>query len=321
MGVNASREARRRAVSINLRAQLPQVETHDPNALEVAIVAGGPSLAQELPVLKELKAETDCKIVAMNGTHDYLLDNGITPSGFVMLDARPFNVRFVQRPVTAPNGGCTYFLASQVHPDVTAALRDAPRVYQFHCDDADTRDLISRWFFGAVHIMPGGSTVALRTMVLMRLLGYMRFHVFGMDSCYLLKAAVKDEDLADSSPGGISRTTEHLHHHAYDQPENDRERLIEVDVDGETFICTPWMISQAEDFVRMVVALKDQIAVKIYGDGMIGQLLTAAAALNQGEADGKDPGEEAQPGPGAAAEPAQGDRPLEGADPAEDGGL
>ena len=46
--------------------------------------------------------------------------------------------------------------------------------------------------------VPGGSTVVLRALPLMRMLGLSQFHLFGFDSCVLPEA-----------------------HHAYPQPEND----------------------------------------------------------------------------------------------------
>lgn len=296
--VNTSDERRRDHVLANLMAMLPQVERHDPNPVDCCIVGGGPTLTDELGALRDLRND-GAKVIATNGSYDFLLDHGITPSAHVVLDARPTNARFVQR----PREDVTYFLASQVHPDVTRALMRMPRVYQFHCYDAATKGLLERWFFGAVHIQAGGSTVGLRSFVLARLLGFMRFHMFGLDSCCEVGNAAVPL------------------HHAYDQPENDRDPFLEVDVNGRRFVSTPWMVSQAEDLVRMIVGLQGNVAVKIYGDGLLSHLLTECARLNEGEADGEaseGTTGEAEPSARAATRPARRGRAHQGTHQGED---
>ena len=109
--------------------------------------------------------------------------------------------------------------------------------------------------------IPGGSTIVLRSIALLRMLGYWRLHFFGFDSCVM--------------PDGA--------HHAYAQPENDNEVLIPVTCGGRTFECTPWMLSQASEFRDVVKFLGDEVELAVYGDGLIANMIATGASLSTKE--------------------------------------
>jgi hypothetical protein len=102
----------------------------------------------------------------------------------------------------------------------------------------------------------GGSTVMLRALPLMRALGYHKFHVYGFDSC--LRAG---------------------EHHAYSQAENDNAKRLELTVGGQSFVCTPWMWSQAHEFVELIRAMGELFDMEVYGDGLIRHILQTGADL------------------------------------------
>jgi hypothetical protein len=106
--------------------------------------------------------------------------------------------------------------------------------------------------------VPGGSTVVLRAIPLLRILGLTQFHVFGFDSCV--------------APGGA--------HHAYPQAENDNEPVVPVVVGGRAFECTPWQISQAVEFMDLVTFLGDEVELCVYGAGLIQHIVATGASLS-----------------------------------------
>lgn len=129
-----------------------------------AIVAGGPSLKQSLPLLSVLDAD----VFACNGTGNFLHQKGIPVRHQVIIDARPGNARFRVE-------GVSHLLASQVHPP----LFEGVDARMFHCFMQGIDTLV-----GQQITIGGGSTVGLKACVLAYVLGYRNIHLFGFDSCY-----------------------------------------------------------------------------------------------------------------------------------------
>src|SRR3990172_1042599 len=200
-GINTPQERLLENIATNIRRPLPQVQPHEPNDQRIAMVGGGPSLVDTLGELRD-QIYAGVKVIAVNGSHDWLIERGIRPSAFVMLDARPSNARFVKRWVA----GCKYFIASQCDPGVFDALAGAD-VYIFHCDLGTPKlsAILDRHYFGRYYEVAGGSTVMLRGMLLMRMLGFRYIDMYGFDGCIL--------DGKD---------------HAYPQPENATDAIVRV---------------------------------------------------------------------------------------------
>lgn len=254
--VNLDDETVQRNIGINIRRGLPQLKGHVPNPEPVVLCAGGPSLKRYLKNIRK-RAENGRAIVSVNGTHDFLVENGIKPSIHVQLDGRPFMSRFVDKPVD----GCAYFIASHSDPSVFDAL-EGQRVYIFHTDYHNTADgVLKDYYRGNFLVCIGGSTVTLRAIWLLTVLGRFRQEIFGFDSCFLGKR-----------------------HHAYDQPENDSDRMIPVipDLLGEgnrKFWCAPWMVSQADEFQRMIARVGGRFQLAVYGPGLIAHMLRTGARV------------------------------------------
>lgn len=237
-------------VQANVAAGWQQVQPHPTNDVEVMILAGGPSLAAHAEQIHAMRA-AGIKLVTLNGSYNWAIEQGLKPSAQVIVDARAFNARFT-KPVSP---GCKYLIASQCDPSVLEGL---------------PRELTYLWHTGADHIkptldaaypawwlVPGGSTVMLRAIPLLRLLGFKRFHLFGFDSCLSGDA-----------------------HHAYAQPENDCDTVIPVTVGGRTFRCHAWQVAQAQEFLDLVRFLGDEIELEVYGDGLIHHMLCTGAQLD-----------------------------------------
>ena len=192
---------------------------------EVALLAGGPSLANHSEEIEALYAR-GVKIACVNATCAWALRHSMWPTFEVVLGARETNAKFTHPPYPST----VYLLADQCHPSVFTDL-DKTRTYWW-----DSREI------------RGGSTVTLCAIPILKKMGAKIIHVFGFDSC------VVGNDV----------------HHSYPQPENDGEPCAWVEINGEGFLMTMWMIAQVEDFL----VLKDGWeGVKVYGDGAIAHLL------------------------------------------------
>lgn len=238
-------------VKENLAANWPEIQPHPTNDVEVMILGGGPSLNEFIDDIKAKRAE-GVKLITLNGTYNWAIDNGLTPSAQVVVDARAFNARFT-RPVV---DGCKYLISSQCHPSLFEGLpRDRTLMWHTTMDTirATVNEAREIWFG-----IPGGSTVMLRAIPLLRLLGFKRFHLYGFDSCFMDDAG-----------------------HAYSQPENDHDIRISATCGNRVFECAPWHISQAAEFMDLVKFLGDEIELEVYGDGLISHILHTGAALSE----------------------------------------
>ena len=252
--VNVEQERIDAQVAANIEAGWQNVQPHQRQDREVVLLAGGPSLAEHEAEIRALR-EAGAALVTVNGTYQWAIERGLVPSAQVVLDAREFNARFVTPQVDT----CRYLIASQVHPSVLDGLpRD--RTFLWHSGISDANETLARERAGFFFPVPGGSTVILRAIPLLRLLGFWRMHIFGFDSC---------------TRGG--------QHHAYQQSENDHEQVIPVTCGGRTFECTPWQASQASEFRDLVRFLGDEVELCVHGDGLIAHMIATGAELAQKE--------------------------------------
>jgi SAM-dependent methyltransferase len=252
--INNTEEAIRENVKKNIASGWNQIEPHEENEFEVAILGGGPSLNEYVKEIHD-EQKRGVHIVTLNGAYNWALNHGFDRVTQVMVDSRPFNARFT-KPVMRK---CLYLISSQCHP---AALDGLPkdRTWLWHSSPI-LKDLLDEQYKQWWHI-PGGSTVLLRAIPLLRLLGYKKFILYGVDSCIV----------ADK-------------HHAYAQPENDSEHWFNIITkpDGRAFKCYPWMCAQAQEFMDLIKAMGDEIELQIRGDGLLAHILNTGAEIAEGD--------------------------------------
>ncbi len=249
MDVNTDIEEVKDNVRSAIRRGLPQIQSFGAQDKLAVIVAGGPSLKDTFLELEELYKQNHM-IIAVNGVHDYLMDHGIRPAIHILVDARASNARFVGRPTDT----CNYMLSSQCAPEVFDAL-EGRNVRLFHTCSEREEDILKEYYHGEnYHIIYGGCTVTLRTLYLLKLLGFYRFDIFGWDSCYM-----------DGE------------HHAYDMPENEDEEIQKLICLDKEFECSAWMASQVQDFQDFTGAVGDHFQINVRGEGLIAHMIRAGA--------------------------------------------
>lgn len=203
------------------------------------IVGGGPSIKNFVEELKSRQGELQT-IFALNNSWRWLHENGVDTDIHVLLDARKENEAFL------PQGEhCVFerFYASQCHPDLLAKA-DGPLLTVWH---ALTPEIVDNFADQDMFWVGCGSSVGLRSIFLAFCLGYREFHLYGFDSCY-------------HDGNG----------HAYSQPLNDKEKLIDVEIHGRKFKAAPWMVTQMQEFLQIMEVLTRQGCVfTIHGDGLL----------------------------------------------------
>jgi hypothetical protein len=94
------------------------------------------------------------------------------------------------------------------------------------------------------HLLGGGTTVVIKSMLIAELMGYQTLHLYGVDSCYL-----------------------NGEHHTYSQSWNDGERVVDVLYEDRMFKCAGWMAQQGQDFIEFCQRFLGTITVA--GDGLL----------------------------------------------------
>lgn len=260
--VNVSDEGIVSNINHSIRLGYPQLYSQPMRNEKVCIVGGGPSLKETWPeLMTELRA--GAKLMTLNGAYNYCVEQNLTPSATVVLDGRPSNSRFVT-PILPE---CRYWIASQAHPDLWNELRDAKNVGIWHAvtneSESESRTVLDNYYKEQWHGVAGGTTVFTRAIGLARMLGYLRFEAFGIDSCFM------GND-----------------HHAFPQPENESDRPFKVTVsptespeDKKVFYTTPWMLKQAEDVMTLIQMLGDKFLINFHGEGLIAHMIETASTL------------------------------------------
>ena len=226
-----------------LKAQqrgLPVFDKRCPaNTGTVSIVGGGPSAED---TIKDLKG----KVIAVNGSHDWLIDRGIVPRACVLLCPVEYLTEAFK---FTPRDDVQYFVASLCHDNTFERLK-GKNVVLWHA--AQRPAAIDALLPKGMLQIGGGGFVSLRAINLNYALGFRDFHLHGFDSSWR------------KAPDGTHR------HHVYAQ-ERDDERVKEA----ETIMGYPTFLAlyaQVSDFFRTVDSFErpgfDPINFTIHGDGL-----------------------------------------------------
>lgn len=245
-----------------IRRGHPQVKPQHVQADPVALVCGGPSLESTVDELREAVA-AGAKIVTVNGAYRWCIERNFVPSMQIVMDARSSNARFFDPPLPK----CYYALASQCHPSAWDAVEGREHVWIYHVGvsekESAAHQLLDSYYLRSWHGISGGTTVGTRAIALLRTIGYVRFDIFGMDSCWL-----------------------ESQHHAYQQPENERDQRLTFTAHpsghpelARRFVCAPWHVQQVADLLQFVRFQGQHFVLNVHGDGLIAYVLQSSAEV------------------------------------------
>lgn len=261
MNMNTSEDIVFKQIRTNLEKGLNQLKPFEAQPEQKVIILGGsPSLNNYIDEIKEHK-KNGAKIITMNGSYGWAKEHDLWPVTQFMIDAREFNTRFVD-PVDDKN---IYIIASQCHPSLLDKLpSERTYIFQANCDPRSVEicnevlgDMYEGWY-----PVPGGSTVMLRALPALQMMGFRDIEIYGFDSCFM-----GDKE-----------------HHAYNQPENDvteenTNRIGMITNNGKTFAVDGWMLCQANEFMICRNRLIRELNIKVHGDGLIAHCLESGFDL------------------------------------------
>jgi hypothetical protein len=218
--------------------------------IKVALVGGGPSLKDTIKDIGE-----DKLIVACGSSHDFLIENGITPYFCVLCDSDDIVLEYLTK--DSPN--TCYLIASQCSPKVFGWMADNKKhAYIWHAGGG--KELDYKIFGEDKAIIGGGCTVGTRALCLMIGMGYSNFHLYGFDSCL----------------------SKDFKHHAYEFKDETKETLGNISEialgseEGKKFYVSGYMLTQLFDFQKMLRYYADKIQVTIHGEGLLKHLMDLA---------------------------------------------
>ena len=214
-------------MEINLRRDLPEVKVCRPHAHKMSVAGGAPSLS-------DTKDKLDGYICAINGSLNYLYDNGIEAQACGILDPH-VDVK--------PIKGVHYYVCSIARPEVFDALKNE-HVVMWHSSGPTGAEEVLKKHRKDYLMMGGGSTMGLRWINLGYMMGFREFHLHGLDSSYRNGST-----------------------HAY----NDHEREQRMTVNGRE--TSPNFLKQVSDFSGVMDRFSqpdvDPVNIKLYGTGLM----------------------------------------------------
>ena len=152
----------------------------------VCICGDGPSLVDDIPLIRRMKAN-GARVISVNRTHDKLIHKfGITPFAHVMIDPQARVADYVE----SPRHDVHYLLAAGVHEKTWAKFKGYPHYLWIPYADFPTgsepqyAELKAMFPARDPVILPGGTTVGLRSIWVAYYLGLIDQHWFGFDSSF-----------------------------------------------------------------------------------------------------------------------------------------
>lgn len=215
-GCNTPADVTRAQMQVNVERNLSWLEFEPLKDRPLVIVAGGPSLKTRWHEIVSHGGD----ILALNNAYGFLMDKGIDPDYFMLLDARADNTAFLRQ----IGESTRHYIAAQCHPHVFDALEGYDtRLYLTILPD--TLELTAHIEKPKHRIAGSVGTVGIKALPLAYALGYRELHLYGYDSSY------HDGE-----------------HHAFKQTLNDSAKTIEVYLDGKRYVTTPTLAHQVSEF-------------------------------------------------------------------------
>jgi len=206
------------------------------------IAASGPSLPKFVEDIRQEQLNGR-PICAINGAHDFMIENGITPQLFLSTDPRTTIIPNVSKPQI----DTIYLLASRCHPELFDHLKDY-KVMLWHAwsDEPECRVWQEKQKYG----IAGGTTSGLRAINVAYVLGFRRFVLYGMDSCL-----ADDKDTKRFSGEKVGKAWR-----------------TDVIVGGKRFWCNGAMAQQATEFQQLYNYMPE-LTIEAKGDGLIAAII------------------------------------------------
>ena len=209
----------------------------------VLILAGGPSIDNEIDEIKRLQAE-GAKSIVIARMYPWCVEHGIKVDYVTSLDcSEDQELSFV-----SPQPDTVHLLSTVTRPSIFEKLKDH-KVYIFDSrSEPKCRDLRREAEYAVATVVNGGGSVSVLSLSLAFTLGFRDVHMFGFD------AMVTDKDTTHSK--GIAGTSL-------------KQRLMPVTVGDVGVLTTPQWIEFTRQAIDLIsVAQQEQMldSISIHGD-------------------------------------------------------
>lgn len=210
---------------------------------EIALVGGGPSLADQLDALAQFNLVMVC-----GSAHDFLVENNIKFEYCIVCDPDPLVLNYIKY----PQRDVKYLIATQCDPSVFEKLKD----YQVFAWNASIGDKDHHINF-TYPTVGGGCTVGTRAIIMAMAFGFYDLHLFGYDTC-----------LGDN-----------YEHHAYKFSDPEKETIgdiTEIQLDGpigKKYKLAGYMLGQFFDFQAILKEHYAKLNITVHGEGLLRDLM------------------------------------------------
>lgn len=226
---------------------IPLCKKHDRTAV---LVAGGPKMHEHIDEIRELSMDLDHEIFCVKTSYKPLvIDYGIIPFACVLLDPRDH----VQLHITPIRNDIRFLVASMCHPTTVDLLTEAEaNVYFYHALVGANEQEVVKELYKDFQNMPvqnmvcGGSTAAMRSMLIAHMMGFCKFKLYGYDSCYWTEQNMDHKD-------------------SLGQP-----YFWRVNINGRAFLTNLQLYAQAQEFGRLIseLIMTRAFDIEVCSDGM-----------------------------------------------------
>jgi hypothetical protein len=224
-------------MQIAMQQGFKRLEMASSGTKEMTIVCYGPSLEDQVEAIRNAPRP----ILTVSGAHDFLINREIVPDFHADSDPREHKAMFTE----FPHEDVTYLMASCCHPKIWENLK-GQEVKLWHLDNGEET---MKWLEENDPLsfcIGGGSTAGLRAIELGLVMGYGKFHIFGMDCSF------RENQWAGKHSG-----TPHP--------------VMKIKCAGKDFETSGLMVQAARELIEMKE--KRNLDVTIYGDGLLSSML------------------------------------------------
>ena len=234
----------------NLAEKIPDIyEISGKKSGDLIIVAGGPSVDNQVDKIKELQAR-GYPLIVIARMYPWCAKNGLKPDYVISLDCSEEQ----ERSFTDIQPGITYLLASVTRPSIIKKLLNE-KCYIFDAKDNDKMRLFrAQNGYEVATVINAGGSVAITALTAGMNLGFNDFHVFGLDLLV--------EDSKQTHASGIAG-------------ESIKFDFVEVEINGEAILTTPSFLEFANQTLDLVAAGHNDgllKSIKFYGDSIMNRL-------------------------------------------------
>lgn len=232
-------------IAVNSARNIPWIhEQADPNNRTTVFVGNAPSVADSLRHIRK-RQRKGAEIWTVNGAHDYLIENGITPDAAVFCDPADRMPTVVQK----LNDTTVYLVASCCSPGFFDHLAGR-KVLLWHMNNEFGEEKycgdLGRLHGKAGTVFSGGSTCILRAPSLAYFMGSRDFHFYGVDSSF-------------EGVSHVNRDDTDLFGH-----------IFQVECNGKLFRTNVPLARQSEEFAVLTdVLMQGGAKIQVHGQGLL----------------------------------------------------